>query len=178
MAISGRACRLRREAVTMIDVGQATPGARGRRQAVTLRPRSPVRAAILSVVTLTLYGFWWWWELNRELRAHGEATHPWRALAAVTLGWAVIVAPFRSVYGTTAAIAAAQRRAGLEPAAAGLVLFATSIVFPPGFFLFGWIPPAFGMALVWYEQRQFNQAARAEAVFASAAAVTPGMDPR
>ena len=60
----------------------------------------------------------------------------------------------------------------------GLVLFATSIVFPPGFFLFGWIPPAFGMALVWYEQRQFNQAARAEAVFASAAAVTPGMDPR
>jgi len=191
MAISGRACRLRREAVTMIDVGQATPGARGRRQAVTLRPRSPVRAAILSVVTLTLYGFWWWWELNRELRAHGEATHPWRALAAVTLGWAVIVAPFRSVYGTTAAIAAAQRRASLEPAAqpktavglavtaaAGLVLFATSIVFPPGFFLFGWIPPAFGMALVWYEQRQFNRAARAEAVFASAAAVTPGMDPR
>jgi hypothetical protein len=34
-------------------------------------------------------------------------------------------------------------------ATAGLVLFATSIVFPPGFFLFGWIPPAFGMALVW-----------------------------
>lgn len=177
MAISGRACRLRREAVTMIDVGQAAAGARGRRQAVTRRPRSPVRAAILSAVTLTLYGFWWWWELNRELRARGEATHPWRALAAVTLGWAVIVAPFRSVYDTTEAIAAAQRRTGVEPtaqpktavglavtAAAGLVLFATSIVFPPGFFLFGWIPPAFGMALVWYEQRQFNRAAGTGAV--------------
>jgi Domain of unknown function (DUF4234) len=63
----------------MIDVGQAPAGARGRRQAMTLRPRSPVRAAILSAVTLTLYGFWWWWELNRELRARGEATHPWRA---------------------------------------------------------------------------------------------------
>ena len=121
----------------MIDAGQAAPGARGRRQVVTLRPRSPVRAAILSAVTLTLYGFWWW-ELNRELHARGEATNPWRALAAVTLGWAVT--------------------------AAGLVLFATSIVFPPGFFLFGWIPPAFGMALVWYEQRQFNQATGTGAV--------------
>jgi hypothetical protein len=160
----------------MTDVGQAAAGARSRRQAVTFRPRSPARAAILSAVTLTLYGFWWWWELNRELRAHGEATRPWRALAAVTLGWAVIVAPFRSVYGTTEAVAAAQRRAGLEPtadpvtavglavtAAAGLVLFATSTVFRPGFFLFGWIPPVFGMALVWYEQRQFNRAADTEA---------------
>ena len=73
--------------------------------------------------------------------------------------------------------AATQRRTGLEPtahpktavglaitAAAGLVLFATSIVFPPAFFLFGWIPPAFGMALVWYEQRQFNRAVGIEAV--------------
>jgi hypothetical protein len=184
MAISGRTCRLRREAVKMIDVGQAAAGARGRRQAVPLRPRSPVRAAILSAVTLTLYGFWWWWELNRELRARGEPTRPWRALAAVTVGWVVIVAPFRSVYGTTEAIAAAQRGAGLEPTAqpktavglaviatAGLVLFATAIVFPPGFFLSGWIPPAFGMALVWYEQRQFNRAAGTEAV-------TPGLDLR
>jgi hypothetical protein len=48
-------------------------------------------------------------------------------------------------------------------ATAGLVLFATSIVFPPGFFLFGWIPPAFGMAFVWYEQQQFNRATSAEA---------------
>jgi hypothetical protein len=142
---------------------------------VAVRPRSPARAAILSVITLTLYGFWWWWALNRELRARGEATRPWRALAAVTVGWAVIVAPFRSVYGTTQAIAAAQRRVGLAPtaqpktavglavtAAAGLALFATATVFPPGFFLFGWIPPAFGMALVWYEQRQFNRALGAE----------------
>jgi hypothetical protein len=181
----------------MIDVGQETAGARGRRQTVTLCPRSPVRAAILSVVTLTVYGFWWWWELNRELRARGEATHPWRALAAVTFGWAVIVAPFRSVYRTTEAVATAQRRSGLGPTAqpkiavglavtaiAGLVLFATSIVFPPGFFLFGWIPPAFGMTFVWYEQRQFNRVAGTEAVqwpgpaSSSAAVVTPGLDPR
>lgn len=157
----------------MTDVRQAASRTRSwLPQAATFRPRSPVRAAILSVVTLTLYGFWWWWELNRELPARGVAAHPWRALVAVTLGWAVIVAPFRSVYGTTAAVAAAQRRAGLEPtadprtavglaitAAVGLVLFATSTVFPPGFFLFGWIPPAFGMAFVWYEQAQVNRAA-------------------
>jgi hypothetical protein len=155
----------------MTDVRPAATGARRRPQAVTIRARGPAWAAFLSVVTLTVYGFWWWWALNRELRTRGGATRPWRALAAVTLGWAVIVAPFRSVYDTTEAVAAAQTRAGLEPtarpktavglavtAAAGLVLFATSTVFRPGFFLFGWIPPAFGMALVWYEQREFNRA--------------------
>ena len=133
-------------------------------------PRSPARAALLSVVTLTVYGFWWWWRLNRDLQAEGEDTHPWRALAAVTFGWALIVVPFRSVRETTEAIAAAQQRAGVQPtarpqpalglavtAAVGLVLFATSTVFPAGFFLFGWIPIAFGMAFVYYEQREFNR---------------------
>lgn len=132
--------------------------------------RSPSAAAVLSVVTLTVYGFWWWWRLNRDLQAEGENTHPWPALAAVTIGWVFIVPPFRSVRDTTEAIAAAQQRAGLQPsarsqpalrlavtAAVGLVLFATSSVLPAGFWLFGWIPIAFGMALVYYEQREFNR---------------------
>ncbi len=132
--------------------------------------RSPVGAAVLSLVTLTTYGFWWWWKLNRELHAKGEDVHPWRALLAVTFGWVVVVPPFLSVSRTTEAIAAAQSRTGLEPSASprtatklaviasvGLVLFATSIVFPAGFFLFGWVPIVFGMAFVWYEQREFNR---------------------
>lgn len=44
----------------MINEAPAVAGARGRQQVVTIRPRSPVRAAVLSLVTFSLYGFWWW----------------------------------------------------------------------------------------------------------------------
>src|ERR1700748_1026160 len=79
--------------------------------------RSPAWTAILSVVPLTAYGFWWWCALNRDLRARGEDTQPWQALTAVTLGWVTVVAPFRSVSDTTEAIAPVQRRDG-HPATA------------------------------------------------------------
>lgn len=138
------------------------------------RIRNPYSAATLAVVTLTVYGFWWWWDLNRQLRRQGEAGRPWRALAAVTVGWVLIVPPFRSVRDTTRAIASAQRHVGLEPtvtdrtalrlaaiASAGLLLFGTSIWFAPGVLIFGWIPPVFGVAFIWYEQREFNRATEA-----------------
>jgi hypothetical protein len=134
---------------------------------------------------------------NRELRARGEATHPWRALAAVTLGWAVIVAPFRSVHDTTEAIAAAQRRTGLEPtaqpktavglavtAAAGLVLFCHLHRLPTRFLLVRLDPAGLrhGPGVVRAAAAQPGRWDRgrpvAEAVFEFIAAVTPGMDPR
>lgn len=61
----------------------------GRPRAV--HPRSPVRAAVLSLVTASVYGFWWWWDLNRQLRALGQPARPWKALGLVTLGWLVVL---------------------------------------------------------------------------------------
>jgi hypothetical protein len=43
-------------------------------------------------------------------------------------------------------------------AIAGLAVFPLSIIWPPAFFLFGWIPPAFRMLFVWYLQSEFNRA--------------------
>lgn len=65
------------------------PRTRGR---PALRQRSPLRAAVLSLVTVSVYGFWWWWDLNRQLRALGQPGRPWQALGLVTLGW-LLVAP-------------------------------------------------------------------------------------
>lgn len=61
----------------------------GRRSAV--HTRSPVRAAVLSLVTASIYGFWWWWDLNRQLQALGQPARPWKALGLVTLGWLVVL---------------------------------------------------------------------------------------
>ena len=55
-----------------------------------VRQRSPARAALWSLLTVSVYGFWWWWELNRQLRALGEPVRPWEALGRVTLGWLVV----------------------------------------------------------------------------------------
>ena len=50
-----------------------------------------MRAAVLSLVTASVYGFWWWWDLNRQLRALGQPARPWKALGLVTLGWLVVL---------------------------------------------------------------------------------------
>jgi hypothetical protein len=134
--------------------------------------RSPWRAAVLSAVTLTVYGLWWWFDVNRQLQRAGGQVRAWRSLAAVTVGWVGVVFPFRSVEATTTDIVAAQREAGLSPtmrtevplrisiaATIGLALFALSSAFPPAFFLLGWTPIAFGMLFVWYIQRELNRLA-------------------
>jgi hypothetical protein len=68
------------------------PDAPRTRSRPALHERSPLRAAVLSLVTVSIYGFWWWWDLNRQLRALGQPARPWQALGLVMLGW-LVVAP-------------------------------------------------------------------------------------
>lgn len=76
-------------AISMSDVAPGLQPVRriGRHQ---IRQRSPARTALWSLLTVSIYGFWWWWELNRQLRALGESVRPWEALGRVTLGWLVV----------------------------------------------------------------------------------------
>jgi hypothetical protein len=101
----------------MANAGQASAGSRG-----------PVRAAVLSLVTVLLCGFWWWGHVNRQLRVLGRPADPGRALAAVTVGWLGVVLPFRSVHRTTAMIAEAERGAGLISALNPLAAVAIAAV--------------------------------------------------
>ena len=98
----------------MANVGQASPGSRGQRPPRAFRPRRPVRARELSLVTVSLYGFWRWQDVSRQPGAVGQPADPGRALAAVTIGWLAVIPPSRSVHRTTAMIAEAERRAGLN----------------------------------------------------------------
>jgi hypothetical protein len=151
----------------------AAAGTRSRRQALTLRPRGPVRAAVLSLVTFSLYGFWWWWDVNRQLKAAGQPAHPWRALAAVTVGWLAVVPPFRSVYRTATMIGAAERRSGVvgtvNPSAAvtiaavaavaAVAWVATSLAAVSAGIFIGMAWALVAMVFVGYLQRDLNRAA-------------------
>lgn len=68
-------------------------GSTGIASEVVARPRRPSRVALLTLLTASVYGFWWWWDLNRQLRALGQPARPGRALAAVAACWTVLLPP-------------------------------------------------------------------------------------
>jgi Ca2+/Na+ antiporter len=78
--------------------------------------RHPLLAFALVFLTLGIYYLVWYYKVNRELRDLGRATgneerlgrHPFTSLAAITLGWLLLVPPFVSFYRTMQRIEAAQ----------------------------------------------------------------------
>ena len=86
----------------------------------TVKVRSPVWAVVWTVLTLGIYGAYWWYQVNREMRDLGRADananlgdSPGTSLLAVTLGALVIVPPFVSLYNGCKRVQAAQELAGI-----------------------------------------------------------------
>jgi zinc transporter ZupT len=105
----------------------------------TAKIRSVVWVIVLEIVTLFIYGFFWWYFVHRELRDYGRAkgttelgTSPGTSLLAITLGALIIVPALVSFYNGFKRVQAAQRLSGIEPINGwiGLILF---IVFYPAF---------------------------------------------
>jgi Domain of unknown function (DUF4234) len=120
----------------------------------TAKIRSIVWVIVLELVTLTIYGFAWWYFIHRELRDYGRAkgttelgTSPGTSLLAVTLGLLIIVPALVSIFNGFKRVQAAQRLAGTEPINGwiGLVLF---LVFYPA--LMGYMQS--GLNPVWQAQ--------------------------
>lgn len=116
--------------------------------------RDPVHSAHLDLMTIGVYGFFWYFSVNRELAALGRArgtaelgVNPRRSLLAVLPGVLLIVPTLVSLRNTVRRVQAARRLAGGEPAIpAGL---ATILLFLP--------------LGIWYLQRELNQVWLAEA---------------
>lgn len=69
--------------------------------------RNPLGVLGLMLVTLGIYGIFWYYFINREMRdlgrAHGTegcGTSPATSVLAITLGSFIIVPPFISIYNT------------------------------------------------------------------------------
>jgi len=94
--------------------------------------RSPVAVALLTLVTIGIYGLVWYYKVNKELAAIGRdrgksdvlGDSPGKSLLAVTLGACLIVPAIMSVIGTWKRIQAARSLAGLPglSGGAGVVL--------------------------------------------------------
>jgi len=116
--------------------------------------RSVVWVIVLEIITLGIYGFFWWYFIHRELRDYGRTknttelgTSPGTSLLAITLGALIIVPLLVSVYNGFKRVQAAQRLTGIEPINGwiGLILF---LVFYPA--LMGYMQS--GLNSVWQAQ--------------------------
>ena len=88
----------------------------------TATTRDPLGVALLTLVTLGIYFFVWYYKVNREMSDLGRARgtdelgdNPGTSLLAVTLGALVIVPAIVSLYNTFLRTQAAARLTGVEP---------------------------------------------------------------
>jgi hypothetical protein len=104
--------------------------------------RHPLGAFALVFLTLGIYYFVWYYKVNRELRDLGRASgeeerlgkSPLTSLAAITVGWLIIIPPFVSFYRFLRRLEAAQEVSGMSErvsVALGFVLYILGVFFFP-----------------------------------------------
>jgi hypothetical protein len=114
--------------------------------------RSPWAAALLPIVTLSIYFFVWYYKINREMadlgRARGKTDElgdsPGTSLLAVTLGALIIVPAILSTIHTAQRIQRTQRELGVGPQLNGWLALVLYIILTPAFWA--------------YEQSELNKA--------------------
>jgi cbb3-type cytochrome oxidase subunit 3 len=86
----------------------------------TAKIRTPWVVAVLTIVTIGIYGLVWYYKINREMADYGRATghteelgdSPGTSLLAVTLGALIVVPAVISIVHTHQRIVALQRLTG------------------------------------------------------------------
>ncbi len=78
--------------------------------------RNPLGVLGLSVITIGIYFFYWYYKANEEIRSFtGDDTiGPVRSLMAVIFGWIVIVPPFIAMYNTARHVQDMEQRTGVQ----------------------------------------------------------------
>ena len=96
--------------------------------------RNPLGVLGLTVITLGIYGLYWYYKVNEEIKnfTKDETISAVRSLVAIIFGWLIIVPPFIAVYNTAKHVQEMEQRAGvqqqIEPALAVILLILISIV--------------------------------------------------
>jgi uncharacterized protein DUF4234 len=126
--------------------------------------RNPWGVLGLSLITLGIYWFFWWYYINREMRDLGRARgvdlgqNPGNSVLAVTLGALIIVPAIVSMWTTSDRIQRTEETAGVDRPASGPVIFILLLLIGP--------------VGIWYAQHELNKAWTAQAS-AGAAATLP-----
>ena len=102
--------------------------------------RSVWTVGILTVVTLGIYGVFWWYFVNREMvdlgRARGTSElgdSPGKSVLAITLGALIIVPAILSLVNGFRRVQATQRLTGQAPLLNGWIALILLVVISPAF---------------------------------------------
>jgi hypothetical protein len=106
--------------------------------------RNPLGVVGLTLITLGIYWWVWYYKMNKEMAAIGRArgteecgTSPGTSLLAVTLGALVIVPALVSIYKTCARLSATERVTGTpQGMEAGLLFLLFVLIGPVGHYIF------------------------------------------
>lgn len=96
--------------------------------------RNPLGVLGLTFITLGIYGLYWYYKINDEIRTFekDESISPVRSLMAMLFGWIIIVPPFIAMYNTAQHIQRMEERTGVQqqisPALAVVLLIVISLL--------------------------------------------------
>lgn len=123
----------------------------------TAKTRHPVAVPALIIVTLGIYGLYWWYQINREMVDLGRARNvtglgdsPTKSLLAVFPGGLILVPPYISLYNTIKRIQRAQ-----EVTTGGTTLNGMIVLW---LIIAGFIVGVAGLIVPGYIQAELNKA--------------------
>jgi hypothetical protein len=116
--------------------------------------RNPLGVVGLSLITLGIYFFFWWYFINREMHDLGRARkvdlgeNPTNSVLAITLGALVIVPAIVTMWTTGARIESAQETVDMDRRASGPLVFVLLLLVGP--------------VGIWYAQHELNKVWQAQ----------------
>jgi Domain of unknown function (DUF4234) len=132
----------------------------------TAKVRNPLGVLGLSLVTIGIYFFFWWYFINREMRDLGRARNtdlgqnPANSVLAITLGALIIVPAIVTMWTTSARLEKAQEVVGIERRVSGPIVFILLLLIGP--------------VGIWYAQSELNKVWAAQGAGAAAPPTIPG----
>jgi hypothetical protein len=121
----------------------------------TPKVQSPAAVVGLSLVTLGVYGLFWYHRINREMRDAGRAHHdaelaaskPARSVWALVVGGFVIVPAVVSIARAAGRLDRCEALAGIEPRGTGAITALAAGAYLSGFAL-AFVPPGAAAVLL------------------------------
>ena len=79
--------------------------------------RNPLGVLGLTLITIGIYFFFWYYKINDELRRfeNDDTINPGRSLMAMIFGWLIIVPPFIAMYNTAKHVQKVEERLAIQP---------------------------------------------------------------
>ncbi|MGN6257224.1 MAG: DUF4234 domain-containing protein [Solirubrobacterales bacterium] len=106
-----------------------------------VKVRNPWAVALLPIVTLGIYHLVWWYKINKELKAYGEAKgydlgqNPTASLLALFPGGLIVIPALVTYWRGTERVQGASKIAGREPVS-GWISLILYLLLSPGFWAY------------------------------------------